>query len=254
MKDWDAGLYRKHTGFVSKLGLPVVDLLHPRPGEKILDIGCGDGELTEKLVDLGCEVVAIDASPEMVEAAKARGVDARVMNAVDLDSVVDYHGRFDAVFSNAALHWIKPMESVVWGVYQSLKPGGRFVAEFGGKGNVETIRKALHDSLRSRGVKPRNVDPWNFPSPEEYKALLISYGFDVQSIEHYERPTELPGSIRDWIESVARPFLKTISSGARDDFLKEIEGELEPLLRGDDGIWRADYVRLRVAAHKPATV
>lgn len=247
MKDWDARLYRERTGFVSDLGAPVVELLRPRPGERILDIGCGDGVLTEKLVDTGCRVTAIDASEDMVRAAGARGIDARLMDATGLQ----FESEFDAVFSNAALHWIRPMEKVVAGVYRALKPGGRFVAEFGGHGNVRAIRSALHAALAKRGVAPDDVDPWKFPSPGEYERMLRDHGFEVESIEHFDRLTELPGGIADWIESVGRPFLRALPAGDRTSFLEEVETALAPVLRGDDGIWRADYVRLRVFAVKP---
>lgn len=248
MKDWDARLYRDHTGFVSELGEPVVELLGPRAGERILDIGCGDGVLTERIAGFGCDITAVDASEDMVRAAGTRGIDARLMDATRLE----FESEFDAVFSNAALHWIQPMEAVIEGVYRALKPGGRFVAEFGGRGNVKTIRNALHAILERRGIAASVVDPWHFPSPGEYRAMLDSQGFRVESIEHFDRPTALPGGIADWIESVGRPFLQALPPGDRRSFLEEVELALAPVLRGKDGVWRADYVRLRGLAVKAA--
>lgn len=252
MKDWDATLYREHTGFVSELGAPVVELLDPRSGERILDVGCGDGALTEKLVMLGCKVVAIDASEDMVNATRKRGVDARVLDAAMLVAETAYHGTFDAVFSNAALHWMHPMADVAQGIARCLKSGGRFVAEFGGEGNVAGIRSALHDALSTRGIPPENVDPWHFPSVREYTSLLETAGFEIDSVEHFARPTALPAGVGAWVESVARPFLRAVEAGERDDLLKEVEALLPECLRGTDGVWRADYVRLRVSAVKRA--
>lgn len=248
MKDWVARLYRENTGFVSDLGEPVVALLAPRPGERVLDIGCGDGALTQRLIDAGCEVVGIDASTEMVDAARERGLDARVMDARDLAGCTAFSGDFDAVFSNAALHWVQPLEPVVEGIRRVLKPGGRFVAELGGEGNIDSIRRALHDALRDRGIDPRSVDPWDFPSPQGFGALLQGRRFEITFMEHFDRPTELPDSITGWVESTARPFLAAVPPDHRADFLADVEASLAPALRGNDGRWRADYVRLRVAA------
>lgn len=246
MKDWDAHLYRENTGYISDLGLPVVELLNPVEGERILDVGCGDGVLTEKIISSGCQVVGIDASPDMVEAARARGIDARIMNA----SALRFDAEFDAVFSNAALHWMHPPEAVAEGVYRALKPGGRFVAEFGGSGNVAHIRSALRASLDKRGLRSQDVDPWYFPTPREYSALLHGCGFRVESIEHFDRPTVLPTGIADWLESVARPFLGALPPSARQEVAAEVEAALVPLIRDEAGVWRADYVRLRVRATK----
>lgn len=248
MNDWNAQHYRRHTGFVSELGLPLLDLLAPRPGERILDLGCGDGILAARLMEPGCEVVGIDASPDMVSAARQRGVDARLLDAIDLASTTGLHGHFDAVFSNAALHWMHPMESVVRGIALVLKPGGRLVAELGGKGNIDRIRTALYQALEGRGISGRQVDPWYFPSPREYDRLLTGLGFDIEHMEHFERPTELPTGIGDWVASVARPFLNALAPDARNGFLSEVEDRLADGLRRNDGTWWADYVRLRVRA------
>ena len=148
-QQWNPEQYEKNARFVSDLGMPVVTLLEPRAGERILDVGCGDGPLTKKLVEMGCEVVAVDASPAMIEAAKALGLDARVMDG----QALQFAREFDAVFSNAALHWMKQPEAVINGVWQALKPGGRFVAEFGGDGNTATVLRAL--DTRVTTARPR---------------------------------------------------------------------------------------------------
>jgi trans-aconitate methyltransferase len=158
--------------------------------------------------------------------------------------------RFDAVFSNAALHWMQRAESVVEGAANCLKPGGRFVGEFGGKGNVEKIRGALHLGLRRRGIDPWTVDPWYYASPEEYSKLLTAYGFQVAYIELIPRPTQLPGDILGWLEVFAQPFTQAVSAENREAFLAEVRNQLEPDLRQSDGNWSADYVRLRFKAVK----
>lgn len=250
MNDWDARFYRRHTGFVSDLGQPVLDLLDPRPGERILDVGCGDGILAAQLVERGCEVVAIDSSPDMVTAARGRGVDARLLDAVDLAATAELDGRFDAVFSNAALHWMHPMGAVVRGMARVLQPSGRLVAELGGEGNIERIRSAIYKALERRGIRGPDVDPWHFPSPEEYSGLLEACGFRIELIEHFERPTALPTGIANWMESVGKPFLGAVPARDRQDFLSEVEDRLADVLRRDDGTWWADYVRLRVRASR----
>ncbi len=166
-QQWNSSRYGKNARFVSDLGEPVVDLLDPQPGERILDLACGDGALTEKIIARGAEVVGVDGSSDMVAAAGQRGIDARVIDAYQLE----FASEFDAVFSNAALHWMKrDPETVIQGVRRALKPGGRFVAEMGGHGNVAAITVALCATLEKFGVKDSTaLIPWYFPSPDEYR-------------------------------------------------------------------------------------
>ena len=175
---WDPASYARNARFVSDLGLLVVDLLAPKPGEKILDLGCGDGVLTKKLADLGCEVVAVDSSVPQIEAARKLGLNAFSIGGEDLT----YQEEFDAVFSNAALHWIKRADLMIAGVYRSLKPGGRFVAECGGHGCIHKIRTALVQALDRRGLDGEARVPWYFPTPCDYATRLERAGFRVEFI------------------------------------------------------------------------
>src|SRR5271170_8021255 len=241
---WDPASYARNARFVSDLGSPVVDLLAPKPGERILDLGCGDGVLTKKLVDLGCEVVAVDSSSAQVEGARKLGLNAHVANGEDLQ----YEEEFDAVFSNAVLHWIKRADAMIAGVYRSLKPGGRFVAECGGQGCVHKIRTALVQTLDRRGLDGEARVPWYFPTPGDYATRLERAGFRVDSIALIPRPTPLPGDIIGWLETFAHSFLHGLSGAARQEYLQEVRTVLEPQLRETTGTWVADYVRLRFAA------
>ena len=245
---WDPATYARNARFVSDLGSPVVDLLAPKPGERILDLGCGDGVLTKKLADLACEVVAIDSSVAQVEAARRLGLNASVVSAEELP----YHEEFDAVFSNAVLHWIKRADAMLAGVHRSLKPGGRFVAECGGHGCVHKIRTALVRALDRRGLDGEAHVPWYFPTPGDYATRLERAGFRVDSIALIPRPTPLSGDIVGWLETFALNFIQGMSDEDRSDYLQEVRTVLEPQLRGADGIWLADYVRLRFAATKDA--
>jgi SAM-dependent methyltransferase len=182
----------------------------------------------------------------MLEAARARGIDARHMDA----RALAFDKEFDAVFTNAALHWMKEPEKVVRGVHSVLKPGSRFVGEFGGKGNVEKIRSALHSALRRRGIDPASIDPWYYPSAEEYASLLINAGFTVEYIELIPRPTKLPGDITSWLEIFAQSFIKAVDGSDRASFLGEVIRELQPQLHTPEGNWLADYVRLRFKAFR----
>lgn len=244
---WDPATYARNARFVSDLGSPVVDLLAPKRGERILDLGCGDGVLTKKLAELGCEVVGVDSSVAQIEAARKLGVDAFVISAEDLP----YKEEFDAVFSNAVLHWIRRADVVLSGVFGSLKPGGRFVGECGGDGCVHKIRTALVKALERRGIDGEARVPWYYPTPGDYATRLERAGFRVDSIALISRPTPLPGDILDWLETFALNFFQGFSDEERSEYLHEVRGILEPQLRDANGIWVADYVRLRFAATRP---
>jgi SAM-dependent methyltransferase len=243
-QSWDPERYIRNAGFVPELGRPVLEWLAPRAGERILDLGCGDGTLTAEIVAAGCEVVGVDSSAEQVAAARARGLDARVADATRLA----FDAEFDAVFSNAVLHWIRTPDDVIAGVARALAPGGRFVGEFGGAGNVARIAGALEAALARRGLDPRAVNPWYFPSPEKYGERLAAHGFRVERIELIPRPTPVPTGIRGWLETFGGPFTSAVAAGEREEFVSEVERELEPALRQAEGTWIVDYVRLRFAA------
>jgi len=243
---WSPERYEKNARFVSDLGMPVVELLAPRPGERILDLGCGDGALTEKLRDLGCDVVGVDASAAQVAGARARGLDCRVASG----EALPFTGEFDAVFSNAALHWMRPPDDVIASVRRALKPGGRFVAEMGGHGCVAAIKRALAQALASRGVDAAAYDPWFFPTAEDYARRLAACGFDVESIALFPRPTPLPGDVVGWLETFAESFVTALPATERPAFLAEVRDALRPKLADAEGRWTADYVRLRFAARR----
>jgi trans-aconitate methyltransferase len=244
---WDPERYARTARFVADLGAPVVELLDPKPGEHILDLGCGDGALTEKLVALGCDVVGVDGSAEQVAAACARGLDARVMDG----EALAFAGEFDAVFSNAALHWMKRLDAPIDGAWRALRPGGRFVAELGGHGCIRAIETALFAALARRDIDGRSLYPWVFPTPEDYAPRLEARGFRVDEIALIPRPTPLPGPMRDWLETFALSFTRALPPDARSDFLDEVSEALRPELCDSDGHWTADYVRLRFAATRP---
>jgi len=227
--------------------MPVVELLAPQPGEHILDLGCGDGALTVKLLDFGCDVVGVDSSLEMVSVAQTLGLDARVIDGHSLQ----FDNEFDAVFSNAALHWMKEPTRVIDGVWRALRPGGRFVGEAGGYGNVSAIVEAIECALRERKLSVSC--PWFFPSREDYQSLLNRSGFVVRSIALIPRPTPLPGDIGDWLETFAQSYISALPKTERAGFIAEVVEALRPVLCDANGNWVADYVRLRFAAIKPST-
>ena len=246
-QSWNPETYAKHGRFVSDLGAAVVDLLAPRPGERILDLGCGDGALTARLVAAGAEVVAVDTSPEQVAAARTRGLDARVADGASLP----FAAEFDAVFSNAALHWMRDADGVLASVRRALRPGGRFVAEMGGAGNVAAIRAALADALGRRGLDGRRLDRLFLPTAEEYRARLRDHGFAVRVIALFARPTPLPGDLSAWLETFAQAFLRAVPEDERPRLVEEVTSALRPRLYQPGTGWIADYVRLRFAAERP---
>jgi len=244
---WDPDAYARNARFVSDLGAPVLELLAPRAGERTLDLGCGDGALTIKLAEMGCAVVGVDASTPQVEAARRLGLDARVCDGARLT----FDAEFDAVFSNAAIHWMKPVDDVIAGAWRALRPGGRFVGEFGGDGCVATIKRALIDALERRGIDGDSLNPWYFPTVEDYSARLARSGFAVRYIALIPRPTALPTEINGWLETFAQSFMAPLPKTERAAFVDEVRETLRPALCDDGGKWFADYVRIRFAADKP---
>lgn len=246
-QSWDPDRYARNAAFVPELGRSLLEWLAPQAGERILDLGCGDGTLTAEIAAAGAEVVGVDASTEQVAAARARGLDVRVADGARLP----FAAEFDAVFSNAALHWMTDPNAVIAGVGRALRPGGRFVGEMGGAGNVARITAALLAALERRGVGAEGVVPWYFPTPEDYRARLEAHGFAVERMQHFPRPTPLPGDFAGWLETFGEAFLARVPADERAAFVAEVTEALAPDLRRAGGTWTADYVRLRFLARRP---
>jgi SAM-dependent methyltransferase len=245
---WDASRYAANAAFVPALGQAVLDLLNPLPGERILDLGCGDGVLTQKLAATGAQVVGVDSSSAMVAVAHQRGLDARIMDATNLT----FDNEFDAVFSNAVLHWIKDdPNSAIASAYRALRRPGRFVGEMGGHGCVAAINLALIVGLEKSGIKnAASVCPWYFPTVDDYTARLERAGFLAESVHLIPRPTPLPAGIRGWLETFANPFCAALPEDQRGGFLDDATEMLRPVLCDERGRWTADYMRLRFIARK----
>ncbi|MEG6509312.1 methyltransferase domain-containing protein [Methyloligella sp. 2.7D] len=243
---WSADDYAKNARFVAELGTPLLGLLAPREGERILDLGCGDGALTEKIAATGADVLGTDMSENLLAAAKARGLDVVWADGHDLP----FENEFDAVFSNAALHWMNQPDKVIEGVFRALKPKGRFVAELGGHGNVAAIATALRAVAKAHDADPDLAAPWYFPSANEYAQRLEQGGFLVQEMKLFSRPTPLPGDIEGWLATFSAPFFEQLPEQTRADAVAETAALLKPALCDSDGLWVADYARLRFAAER----
>ncbi len=244
---WDAALYAGNGRFVALLAESLVEALDPRPGERILDLGCGDGFLSRRIAESGATVVGVDSSPEMVAAAKDQGADARCVSAESLP----FDQEFDAVFSNAALHWMNDQDAVLRSVRRALKPGGRFVAECGGQGNIAAIRVALLAVLTAHGIPAERVENNVFFGPAEYRARLESHGYLVEEITLIPRPTPLASGMAAWLETFRSSVLELLPQEKRASAIEQIVTLLKPALCDREGHWTADYVRLRFLARRP---
>jgi SAM-dependent methyltransferase len=243
---WDAEAYGQNGAFVHGMAGGVVEWLAAQPGESILDLCCGDGQLTARIAASGAIVVGLDASPQMAAAARARGIKVDEGHAEALPYA---DGTFDAVFSNAALHWVHGQDAMMAEVRRVLKPGGRFVAEMGGQGNIAAIRVALMAVLARHGFDGREDNVNYYPTPDGYTRRLKRHGFNVEKIALIPRPTPLPeGGMSGWIRTFRRGVLDTLPEAMRNTVVEEAVALLEPALRNEEGNWIADYVRLRFIA------
>jgi len=245
---WDAKLYDNKHYFVSQLATNLIELLSPQNQECILDLGCGTGYLTHKIATSGAEVLGIDSAASMISQAREnyRSLNFEVADATNLQ----FTEQFDAVFSNAVLHWIKEPEKVIAGIWRALKPGGRFVAEFGGKGNVKSIITAVYNAIGATGY-PVDVNPWYFPSISEYGTLLEQQGLELTFATLFDRPTPLEDGeqgMQNWLKMFGS-FLSAFPTDVQNRILANIENQLRPTLY-KDGTWFADYRRIRVVAIK----
>jgi trans-aconitate methyltransferase len=241
---WDAAGYAKNARFVADLGADILAWLDPKPGERILDLGCGDGVLTQRIAAAGADVIGVDSSDSFVTAAATRGLDARRVDGQSLG----FNTEFDAVFSNAALHWMPQAEAVIAGVRRALEKGGRFVAEFGGHGNVAAIITAMRAVGLARKADLSLAHPWFFPTADEYRMLLEKGRLRVDRIALVPRPTALPTGLSGWLSTFRKPFFDQFGDADRAAALNEVEALLRPTLCDGQGRWTADYVRLRVHA------
>jgi trans-aconitate 2-methyltransferase len=248
---WDAELYNAKHAFVWQHGASLIEWLAPERGERIVDLGCGTGQLTAQIADSGAEVFGIDASADMIEQARRAFPQLRFEIGDARSFCVDEP--VDAVFSNAALHWVKEPEQVITRLRAAIKPGGRFVAEFGGRGNVQLIIAVLEAEAHASGLGDWRP-PWYFPGIAEYSSLLEAQGFEVVRASLFERPTQLDGGdgLRRWVEMFANDLLRRLPPAECERLLTSLENRLRPTLFRSEA-WFADYRRLRIEArHRPS--
>ena len=238
---WDAADYARVGGFVPELGQAALDLLDPQPGEHILDVGCGDGSLTLKIKEAGADVVGIDNSLSMVAAAKAKGLDARLMDAAQLK----FSEAFEAAFSNATLHWVLDKERAARAIWFALKPGGRFAGEMGGAANLARLRETLDDVLVERGFGPPTYASNWYPTPEEFTAVYEQAGFKDIEARLVDRPTQLEHGVAAWVTTFRAGWLDR--AGVPHEGRQDIADAVAARVRSNI----ADYVRLRFIMGKP---
>jgi len=250
-KVWDTSLYDGKSAFVWKHGKGVIELLAPQSGERILDLGCGTGHLANQMAAAGAEVLGIDKSTAMID--KARSTYPNLRFEIADGTSFHFDQPFDAVFSNAAIHWMKDQPAVTRCIWNALRQGGRFVAEFGGKWNIHAIRSAVTEAVNAAGEQV-NSEPFAryYPSIGEYATLLEAQGFRVGFASHFDRPTELDegeNGLRNWLLTFADNIIEALPADKREDVIAEVARKLKPILFRD-GAWFADYRRLRIVAFK----
>ncbi len=250
---WNSELYQGSYSFVWQYGQDVLTLLAPRPGERILDLGCGTAQLTGDIAKSGAEVLGVDYSPDMIATARKNYPNLRF--EVAEASRLPFVNEFDAVFSNAVLHWVRDHLGATESVARALKPGGRFVFEMGGRGNIQSIWDAMVEGMRDMGIEqPERFSPWFYPSIGEYATLLEAQGLEVRFATLFDRPTVLeggPAGLASWLRMFGRFVTDSIPADCREEFVHRVEDLARPALFRD-GIWTADYRRLRMVAVKAA--
>jgi trans-aconitate 2-methyltransferase len=248
---WNAGLYVQRHSFVYQHGIDLLEPLAPRPGERILDLGCGAGQLTAQIADAGAEVLGLDASAEMI--AEARRLYPQLAFEIADAARFEVDSPFDAVFSNAVLHWVKPPEQAIERIAAALRPGGRFVAEFGGRANVAQIVAAVNQAVSAAlGRNAGDFNPWYYPSVGEYAALIEARGLEVRYAALFDRPTPLDDGeqgLANWLRMFGLPCFAMLAEADRPAAIADAIERARPLL-WKDGAWTADYRRLRVVAVK----
>jgi trans-aconitate 2-methyltransferase len=248
---WNADLYQSKHSFVFEFGRDVLTLLDPQPGECILDVGCGTGQLTAEIARAGATATGIDSSPAMIEQARGNfpEIGFEVHDVCDLP----FHGEFDAVFSNAALHWVTRAEDAVAAIASALKPGGRFVAELGGRGNIRALMAASDQALRALGVEvPKRYHPWYYPGIAEYAGILERHGMEVTFARLFERPTVLEGgddAVSNWLRMFGSRLAEPLDAAQIPEYHRLTREFAAPDLLKQD-VWVMDYRRLRIASHK----
>ncbi len=250
-KTWNSELYQSSHAFVWQFGRDLLTMLAPKPGERILDVGCGTGQLTAEIAQAGAEVVGIDLSPQMIAAARQNHPELQFAVA-DIAST-SYDREFDAVFSNAALHWVKNQEGAIAAIARALKPGGRLVFEMGGRGNIQQLWKALARAMSELRVEDsEDMAPRFYPSIGEYAPMLEAHGLRVTFAVLFDRPTPLSGGekgLRNWLNMFASAASKLMTPAQHEQFVCRVEELARPELFHDGG-WTADYKRLRMIAVK----
>jgi trans-aconitate methyltransferase len=241
---WDAARYQDKHSFVWRYGADLLELLAPQPGERILDVGCGTGQLTAEIARSGAQVVGLDNSTDMLAEALKNFPELRFV--LGDAAHFDFPEPFDAVFSNAVLHWVKGAEGAVASITRALRPGGRFIAEFGGKGNIDMVLAALRAVL---GPSADEKSPWYYPSVGEYAPILERHGLEVRHASLFDRPTPLEGEdgLDHWLRMFGQSYLSQFSSDQTADIIRQLIERLRPRLYRD-GVWTVDYRRLRIVA------